>query len=404
MADGFIVRKGGGAAAERTAVPTINFVSKTQTEIVVTFKNNDAAEADVFYGLTSPLTDKVKLATNTTSNNITFSGLDVETQYTISAYAIVTDPTLKKIKSEVVSTNITTDAAIYTAATGGTTEEYDDDGKRYRSHTFTSNGTFQVTTVGDADGNRNKVDYLIIAGGGGTGSRRYAGGGGAGGYRTTVGTSGGNSSAESKITVTAQGYDVVIGGGGSSSTLTSNSNSGASNGGNSSVFGIISTGGSFGSAFNTLPGNGGSGGGMGGRLSDSTSVGQGIAGQGSNGGQGETAAINETRYKAGGGGGAGQAGQRGSLSGNGGDGLANTIRTGSPEFRGGGGGGGRGDTLTESIGGLGGGGNAGVFEGAGPQNGVANTGGGAGATTEDGTAATGGSGIVIIRYEIAPSV
>jgi hypothetical protein len=110
MADGFIVRRGGKAEEVlRTATPDINFVSKTQTQIVVTFKNNDAAEADVFYGLTSPLTTKVTLATNTTSSNITFSGLDADTQYTISAYAIVTDATLKKIKSQIVSTSITTD-------------------------------------------------------------------------------------------------------------------------------------------------------------------------------------------------------------------------------------------------------------------------------------------------------
>jgi hypothetical protein len=112
MADGFIVRRGGKAEEVlRTANPDITFVSKTFNEIVVTFKNNDANEADVFYGLTSPLTDKVTLATNTTSSSITFSGLDDDTQYTIFAYAIVTDATLKKIKSEVVSTQITTDTA-----------------------------------------------------------------------------------------------------------------------------------------------------------------------------------------------------------------------------------------------------------------------------------------------------
>jgi len=85
----------------------------------------------------------------------------------------------------------------YTDATGGTTLEYDSGGKRYRSHTFTSDGDFVVTTVGDSEGDRDKVDYLIIGGGGGSGAS-VAGGGGAGGYRTTLGTSGGNSTAESK--------------------------------------------------------------------------------------------------------------------------------------------------------------------------------------------------------------
>jgi hypothetical protein len=110
MADGFIVRRGGKAEEVlRTATPDINFVSKTSSEIVVTFKNNDAGEAEIYYGLTAPLTDTVTLATNTTSSNITFSGLASDTQFTVSAYALVTDPTTKKIKSEIVSTNITTD-------------------------------------------------------------------------------------------------------------------------------------------------------------------------------------------------------------------------------------------------------------------------------------------------------
>jgi hypothetical protein len=112
MADGFIVRRGGRAEEVlRTANPDINFVSKTDSQIVVTFKNNDAAEADVFYGLTTPLTDKVTLATDTTSSNITFSGLADDTTFTIFAYAIVTDATSKKIKSEIVSIQVTTDEA-----------------------------------------------------------------------------------------------------------------------------------------------------------------------------------------------------------------------------------------------------------------------------------------------------
>ena len=78
----------------------------------------------------------------------------------------------------------------FTNATGGTTEEYDDDGKRYRSHTFTSDGDFIVTNVGETTDDRNKVDYLIIAGGA-SGGKSFAGGGGAGGYRTTNGISGG---------------------------------------------------------------------------------------------------------------------------------------------------------------------------------------------------------------------
>jgi hypothetical protein len=104
----------------------------------------------------------------------------------------------------------------YTFATGGDVLTYQLDGKWYRSHTFLSNGNFVVSQVGDTAGDRDKVDYLIIAGGGGGGGHTdgRGGGGGAGGYRTTNGTSGANSSAESKVTVSAQSYSVVIGAGG----------------------------------------------------------------------------------------------------------------------------------------------------------------------------------------------
>jgi hypothetical protein len=120
-----------------------------------------------------------------------------------------------KVKSEVAEQEFAV-PIIYTAATGGTTLEYDDGGKRYKSHTFTSDGTFTVTTVGDAAGDRNKVDYLIIAGGGGGGYGRGAGGG-AGGFRTTVGTQGGLGDLGDKVVVTAQGYSIVVGGGGNGS-------------------------------------------------------------------------------------------------------------------------------------------------------------------------------------------
>jgi hypothetical protein len=403
MADGFIVRRGGKAEEVlRTATPDINFVSKTNSQIVVTFKNNDATEADVFYGLTSPLTTKVTLATNTTSSNITFSGLDPSTQYTISAYAIVTDATLKKIKSEVVSTNITTDTPVYTAATGGTTEEYDSGGKRYKSHTFTSGGNFIVSTVGDAAGDLNKVDFLVVAGGAGGGRGADAGGGGAGGYQTSLGTSGADTSALSKITVTAKTYGIDVGSGGTGSNTLGVK---GGNGTNSVFDTIVSLGGGGGGSQLTADGtsqgaNGGSGGGS---ITNQTSVGQGTSGQGRNGGQGSTTG---TTLAGGGGGGASNVGANGSdnTGGNGGNGLANLLRTGSNETRAGGGGG-AGRTATRASGGAGGGGLGGIAGTLGTA-GATNTGGGGGGGGAAGSEAgqNGGSGIVIIRYEIAPSV
>ena len=398
MADGFIVRRGGKAEEVlRTTNPSINFVSKGFFDIVVTFTNNDAAEADVFYGLTSPLTDKVTLATATTSSNITFSGLDGGTQYIISAYAIVTDTTLKKIKSEIVSTSITTDTPVYTAATGGTTEEYNLDGKRYRSHTFLEDGNFVVTTVGDAIDDRNKVDYLIIAGGasGGRGNTGSGGGGGAGGFRTTIAPVPSDESPDAKVVVTATTYGVLVGAGG---TGLSNTGPGT-NGIDSSVFNIISTGGGAGGSGAVDGVIGGSGGGGGGFTSGSTGD-TGISGQGRNGGDGF--GVGSNNNAGGGGGGAGSVGGNATSNtspGVGGNGLANNLRTGSNETRAGGGGGAGG---TGATGGSGGGGN-GVSGTGTAGSGTVNTGSGGGGNARNGTSGSGGSGIVIIRYEIAPN-
>jgi hypothetical protein len=110
MAEGFITRRGGVGAAERTEVPTINFIEKDDSSITVTFKNNDTEEATIFYGLTTPPDDdSVVLDADTTSGNITFSGLDDDTTFTIFSYALVTDPVSKKIKSEIVAIQETTD-------------------------------------------------------------------------------------------------------------------------------------------------------------------------------------------------------------------------------------------------------------------------------------------------------
>ena len=109
MAEGFITRRGGVGAAERTAIPSLTLVEKDFQSITVTFTNNDDEEATIFYGLTTPPDDdSVVLASNATSSNITFSGLDDDTQFTIFAYALA-DPISKKIKSEITAIQVTTD-------------------------------------------------------------------------------------------------------------------------------------------------------------------------------------------------------------------------------------------------------------------------------------------------------
>jgi hypothetical protein len=399
MADGFIVRKG-GAVTEQALAPTITEVSTTQTSITFTITNNDASTAVILYeiGDATPDENSIELATGVTSDSIEVTGLDIGTEYTVSATASVTN----KVLSNVTSLAIETDDIVYTAATGGTTLEYDSGGKRYKSHTFTSDDDFIVTTVGDNIDDRNKVDFLVIAGGAG-GGHSVDGGGGAGGYQTSVGTSGANSSALSKITVTAKTYGIDVGAGGVASTSLTFPGSGTN-----SVFDTItSVGGGRGSNRNVDSnrdgGTGGSGGGGTGVVT--SPVGQGGSGtslQGTSGGNGGGSTSNGG---GGGGGGAGEAGANGvsGTGGKGGDGLANLLRTGSNETRAGGGGGGAGDASTKAggAGGSGGGGQGGPSATVG----TVNTGSGGGSGANDGGGGrAGGSGIVIIRYEIAPSV
>jgi hypothetical protein len=410
MGEGFIVRKG-GAVTEQALAPTITEVSTTDSEIVFTITNNDASTAVILWEVddSSPDANSLELATGVTSSNITVDSLADDTTFIVYATANVTG----KIKSEVASESITTDETItYTAATGGTTLEYDSGGKRYKSHTFTSDDDFIVSTVGDNIDDRNKVDYLIIAGGGGGGGTStdglYGGGAGAGsgGYRTTLGTSGRGSSARTKITVTAQTYGIVIGAGG---TGGARNNDGA-NGTASTGLGISTVGGGGGrnsNDFNQTGISGGAGGGAGPRCDATRNGGAGTTDEGFDGGN--NPGVNSGGTSGGGGSGsAGIASEANENGQNGGNGLANTLRTGSSESRAGGGGGGAYDT--GSIGnGQAGGGNGGLNRVSG-ENATANTGSGGGgsggtfSTSIDIKGGNGAAGIVVIRYEIAPTV
>jgi hypothetical protein len=370
MAEGFITRRG-GAVSEQVAAPTITQVSLDETNITFTIKNNDTSSATIVYRISSSTADgeSFTLAADTTSANITIGGLDDNTSYTIFASANVEG----KIKSNLTEFPFTTPEIIsFISATGGTTLEYDESGKRYKSHTFTSSGNFVVNSLASSS-ELNAVDYLIIAGGGGGGrgnsSTFGVGGGGAGGYRTTLGTSGGNSAAESKVTVTAQTYGITIGAAGSRAT----SNGGPGfNGGNSSAFGITSIGGGGGAGLSQNGKNGGSGGGSG----NSASAGQGTEGQGFNGGVG---ASGNTGASGGGAGGPGNVGSNAL----GGAGLSSTIRTSVPEIRAVGGRANLGNDIgTLNSNDAGNGGTASGFNSQ-PQSGFA--------------------GVVIVRYRIAPS-
>jgi len=327
----------------------------------------------------------------------------------------------------------------YILATGGTITTCGD----YKIHTFTSPGTFTVSTAAICSADNN-VDYLVVAGGGGSaGSNNtpcfgYAtGGAGAGGFREShaVPVSGSYTASPlatpTSIPVTVQGYPIAVGGGGAGGPTTGN----GSNGSNSIFSTITSAGGGYSSYGSNNPnppgGPGGSGGGSGayGHASCSPAT-------RSPGGTGNTPPVSPPQGNPGGrgtyqsntgGGGGGGAGGNGSdaprictpactSGGDGGAGVATAISGNPTAYTGGGGGGnsyfdGNTSTLGSGDGGVGGGGNGGSGNGTTnsgtptPQQGVAgttNTGGGAGGTTSYGSNKSGnagGSGIVIIRYK-----
>ena len=246
-------------------------------------------------------------------------------------------------------------AAPTCSATGGTITT---DGA-YTVHKFTSNGTFEITSV--SGGATCNVTYLVVAGGGG-GGRGAGGGGGAGGMRTSTLARGAGS------------YTVTVGGGGAGATLTTTKGSTGDN----SVFDTITSagGGGGGSSGSTVGVGGGSGGG--GTGSSSQAGGAGTAGQGHDGG---TAGAG-TSFSGGGGGGASVVGANGisgsNTGGDGGAGTASSISGASVTYAGGGGGTGPGGN---GSGGAGGGGKVGRTGVAG----TANTGGGGGGSSSTNT-------------------
>jgi hypothetical protein len=280
----------------------------------------------------------------------------------------------------------------------------------YRIHTFTSSGTFCVSSL-SPNPIYNKVDYLVVAGGAGGGfaGARGAGGGGAGGFResycsTTSGTYTASPLAScTSLPVTATAYPITVGAGGAPSIPAPPYKGGC---GSSSIFSTItSTGGGGGggepSPNTGLPGASGGGGGSTGSgtypggtgNTPPTSPPQGTTGgNGSADGAGNPSA-------GGGGGGAGVAGTNASPgnSGAGGNGSTTSI-SGTPTAYAGGGGGGGGNSF--GLGGSGGGGSGGAY--LPPQGcvsaGTANTGGGGGGCSNNAGGKAGGSGIVIIRY------
>ena len=300
----------------------------------------------------------------------------------------------------------------------------------FKSHVFTSPGTFCVSCAGNAGGS-TLVDYLVVAGGGGGGGYGGSGGGG-GGFRLSNDTCmpaplTSPLANPTGLPVTATGYPITIGAGGTGGSGNYPNPPGTA--GSNSVFAgsstITSAGGGEGFNANSAGGPGGSGGGGRGSASPGPASANPFAGgsgntppvspsQGNNGGAGFDGRTTNTQ--GGGGGGAGAVGGD-SSSANGGlggigsfvvqAGFAGCNGTTGPVsstryFAGGGGGG------TDCSGGSGpkaGGSGGGGTGSTGPSGvpggaGTVNTGGGGGAGSSTPlTGGAGGSGIVIIRYK-----
>lgn len=301
----------------------------------------------------------------------------------------------------------------YITATGGTITT----SGNCKIHTFTSPGTFCVSSIGTTSAN-NAVAYVVVAGAGGGGPVR-GGGGGAGGYRegrtNPVTPYTASPLATTGLTITQTAYPITVGAGGSggSSGGSGNPTACAAKGSNSIFSSITSAGGGYGTTPTPSP-NAASPGGSGGGGNHNTSSGT------SNGGTGNVPPVSPPQgnpggigygapgYGAGGGGGATAAGGNGNTGGCAGDGGAGATSsiTGSPVARAGGGGGASYCQPAPKMGdgGAGGGGNAGGPGESGGVAGTTNTGGGGGAGWHPGpaseeTGGAGGSGIVIIRYK-----
>jgi len=294
-------------------------------------------------------------------------------------------------KSVTGSDNDTTGVG-FISATGGTITTCGN----CKIHTFTSPGTFCVSSIATCSAN-NEVSYLVVAGGGGGGATR-GGGGGAGGFREdkspiTPYTASPLDGA-GPITVTATAFPITVGAGGSSNSSGSNSvfstktSAGGGNGAPGFNPNCASSGGSGGGAAG--PGCGASG--------NTPPV---SPSQGNNGGN---SSVSPTPFAAGGGGGATGVGTNATApqAGPGGAGATTSISASSTTYAGGGGGSYFLSGASSGSGGSGGGGAGGTPGSPAGVAGTANTGGGGGGGWHPGSpeaGGTGGSGIVIIRYK-----
>lgn len=282
-----------------------------------------------------------------------------------------------------------------------------------------------LTTVGSSTwtvpAGVTRIEVLVVAGGGGGGSE-HGGGGGAGGVVYV--------SDYAVTPTTSISYTIGAGGAGGTYSVTNGGGGDGTTGSNSTFGTLIAYGGGGGIAykntatFNANPGkDGGSGGGGAagnpGFVQGNTTTpwgsnglqflgGNGVVGQGNNGGMGGFPSIGGNYAGGGGGGAGGVGGNAGALPTDsfGGPGLAFDI-SGTLTYYGGGGGASYYSSATSAPGGIGGGGASGNSASYAGVAGTANTGGGGGGSYDNaGSSAVGGaggSGVIIIRYSLTSS-
>ena len=316
-------------------------------------------------------------------------------------------------------------------ASGGVINDYTSGSNIYRTHIFTSSGTFNVTTLSSDPALPNSVEYLVVAGGGGGGGNGPpgdgGGGGGAGGLRTNL--SGHPLAGPAFPVSTSPGsYTVTVGAGGISESpiiAPGGKSIQAGQRGNPSVFGpITSTGGGAGGAvYSSYGQTGGSGGGAGIKYSSDGSLQPASTGTGNsppvspsqgNPGGGSRHSPGSAAATGGGGGAGGAGGDAPSTNTAGVGGIGSQVLIAGPPasvqpvgtpgpnpgggYFAGGGGGSKSNPGTGGSGGSGGGG-AGVANSGDGTRGTTSTGGGGGGA-RNGVSGQGGSGIVVVRYQI----
>ena len=133
--------------------------------------------------------------------------------------------------------------ATFISATGGTITT----SGNFKIHTFTGDGCFVVSQVGNPVGGPSNVDYLVVAGGGAGGSGRSGGGGGGGGYRESysVPVSGSYTASPlatpTGITLTTTTYPVTVGAGAAARVTPLPAPPGTAPAGSPSVFSTITS-------------------------------------------------------------------------------------------------------------------------------------------------------------------